>query len=157
MVMGSSRDPETGLVRRGTSNTNQRGSAKDRRRRKEWLLETYAADRPLIRLTFDDGREIVDHFVEESLEQCLGYADVVGAETVPTARCYRCGCLLHFDTLTVDRILPGCLGGTYKRGNIRPACAKDNSETGGRLANSKVYEAAKGRTKRKASANGHSD
>lgn len=48
-------------------------------------------------------------------------------------RCYRCGKLLDLETLTVDRILPGCLGGTYTRENIRPACSTCNSETGGVL------------------------
>lgn len=50
-----------------------------------------------------------------------------------TARCYRCGRVLDAETLTVDRIVPGCLGGKYTRANIRPACAKCNSETGARL------------------------
>ena len=75
-------------------------------------------------------------------------------------RCYRCGCLLYnpddypesdatpasaeadlwreapplfMKPLTVDRIIPGCQGGTYRRNNIRPACATCNSETGGAL------------------------
>lgn len=46
------------------------------------------------------------------------------------ARCYRCGRLLDESSLTVDRIVPGCLGGGYSRDNIRPACASCNSETG---------------------------
>lgn len=46
-------------------------------------------------------------------------------------RCYRCGIGLTIDTVTVDRIIPGCRGGRYVRGNIRPACSKCNSETGG--------------------------
>lgn len=50
---------------------------------------------------------------------------------VGTCRCYRCGELLTVDTVTVDRIIPGCQGGTYRRENIRPACAGCNSETGG--------------------------
>jgi hypothetical protein len=41
--------------------------------------------------------------------------------------------LLTVDTVTVDRIIPGCKGGTYRRNNIRPACAKCNSTTGGGL------------------------
>jgi tRNA(Ile2) C34 agmatinyltransferase TiaS len=45
-------------------------------------------------------------------------------------RCYRCGCLLSFETLEVDRIKPGCEGGTYARTNIRPACGDCNIETG---------------------------
>lgn len=48
-------------------------------------------------------------------------------------RCFRCKCWLYFTTITVDRITPGCEGGTYRRDNIRPACGKCNSETGGQL------------------------
>lgn len=51
-----------------------------------------------------------------------------------TCRCYRCGLLLVEETLTVDRIVPGCRGGTYRRNNIRPACSACNSATGGGLA-----------------------
>lgn len=50
-----------------------------------------------------------------------------------TCRCYRCGVVLRERTVTVDRIVPGCLGGRYTRENIRPACASCNSETGGGL------------------------
>ena len=34
---------------------------------------------------------------------------------------------------TVDRIVPGCKGGTYRRNNIRPACGKCNSIEGNKL------------------------
>jgi len=47
------------------------------------------------------------------------------------APCYRCGRLLDIITLTVDRIIPGCQGGTYRRANCRPACSPCNTETGG--------------------------
>lgn len=47
-----------------------------------------------------------------------------------TCRCYRCGTLLWDRHITVDRILPGVAGGTYRRNNIRPACATCNSATG---------------------------
>lgn len=47
------------------------------------------------------------------------------------AKCYRCGWIVTFETLTVDRIVPGAHGGTYRRDNIRPACGRCNSETGG--------------------------
>lgn len=119
---------------RGTSNRNDRGSAEDRRRRRAWLMLAYASNVP-------------------------GFC-----------RCYRCGCLLFnpddmeeradgtlrpkadvaqligpeswlVSPLTVDRIIPGCKGGTYRRNNIRPACGSCNSETGGALA------ARKGQTK----------
>lgn len=48
--------------------------------------------------------------------------------------CYRCLALLCYDNLTVDRILPGCQGGTYRRDNIRPCCGFCNSSTGSALA-----------------------
>lgn len=51
-----------------------------------------------------------------------------------TAPCYRCGTELTDSTITVDRIVPGRDGGTYRRANIRPACGPCNSETGGALA-----------------------
>lgn len=50
-----------------------------------------------------------------------------------TASCYRCPTILDFETITVDRIIPGCEGGTYRRSNIRPACAPCNMQTGGQL------------------------
>jgi 5-methylcytosine-specific restriction endonuclease McrA len=55
-------------------------------------------------------------------------ADVAGK-----CRCYRCGELLTAETVTVDRIVPGCLGGRYVRENIRPACIDCNTETGSAL------------------------
>ena len=80
---------------RGTTNTNVRGSATDRRRRKLWLLSA-----------FGDGT---------------------------TAACSYCGKPLTVETITVDRVVPGCRGGTYARGNIQPACALCNSVYGGAL------------------------
>lgn len=53
-----------------------------------------------------------------------------------TASCSFPGCevVLDVETITVDRHpIPGCQGGTYRRGNIRPACAPCNSEHGGAL------------------------
>lgn len=81
---------------RGTSNSNHRGSSYTRRKRREWIVVTFASD--------------------------LGPG---------ICRCYRCGIGLTVDTVTVDRIVPGCQGGKYVRGNIRPACGGCNSHTGG--------------------------
>lgn len=111
---------ETAPCTRGTTNRNARGSSYTRKRRREWLVETYRANRDLylngtVRLVYPDG-------------------SVVLGEGVPACRCYRCGVLLSVDTVTVDRIKPGIEGGTYRRENIRPACAHCNSETGGLLA-----------------------
>lgn len=110
---------EQALARRGTSNTNQRGSAESRRRRREWLVETYRANVDL---------EFYGDFAVEIVPFGTG---------TPACRCYRCGDLLTTVTVTVDRIIPGCVGGTYRRDNIRPACGQCNSETGGPLAHRK--------------------
>jgi 5-methylcytosine-specific restriction endonuclease McrA len=103
------------VTRRGTSNGNARGSSTDRRRRREWLVFTYRAD--------------VDAQRHGDLPGACGYGEGIAA-----CRCYRCGTLLTVETVTVDRIIPGCEGGTYRRNNIRPACGTCNSETGGALA-----------------------
>ena len=50
-----------------------------------------------------------------------------------TAPCYRCGVSLDATTLTVDRVVPGCEGGSYRRDNIRPACKPCQDQTGGHL------------------------
>lgn len=109
------------VTRRGTSNQNVRGNTEDRRRRREWLVETYRADVDV--LVMSDG----------SLFACYG-TPLDGEVLTPACRCYRCGELLTVETITVDRIIPGCKGGTYRRDNIRPACGDCNSETGGALA-----------------------
>lgn len=88
------------MTGRGTTNTNDRGSASDRRARKWYLLAKFESPR------FGAG----------------------------WTHCYRCEALLSYVDVTVDRILPGCLGGTYRRDNIRPACSFCNSSTGSILA-----------------------
>jgi HNH endonuclease len=104
-------------ARRGTTNGNARGGSDERRRRRVWLVETYRANSDLVLIQLPYGPVAVE--VERGTE---------GAE--PACRCYRCGVLMTEATLTVDRIKPGCQGGTYARGNIRPACGTCNSSTG---------------------------
>jgi len=97
-----------GRTVRGTSNSDARGSAASRRARRAWLVDTFGWRLP-------DGTGLV----------C----------------CYLCHVVLleHDDpgapgqSVTVDRVVPGCDGGRYVRGNIRPACGPCNSETGGPL------------------------
>ncbi len=103
---------------RGTTNGNARGGSDARRRRREWLVTTFRAN--------------ADHFVlfGSPVETLPGMGE-------PACRCYRCGALLTVNTVTVDRIIPGCRGGTYRRNNIRPACGKCNSETGGSVRGKK--------------------
>lgn len=84
---------------RGTSNGNSRGGSTARRRRRQYLVDT-----------FGDG-VVVDCALV--LPGCAGHLTV--------------------DTVTVDRIVPGCEGGTYRRSNIRPACASCNSKHGAQL------------------------
>lgn len=107
-------------VRRGTSNGNKRGSAEQRRKRKLWLLEKYRANVDVVLAPLT-----------------LEYIEVPLGEGKMACRCYRCGRLLTFVSMTVDKIIPQCEGGTYRRTNIRPACALCNSETGGALAHRK--------------------
>lgn len=97
-----------------------RGNVTDRQRRKAWLLETYRADVDV--LADDCGKAYTDWNGDL-------YPEPIG-EGLPACRCYRCGKLLTLETLTVDRIVPGCKGGTYRRNNIRPSCADCASKTG---------------------------
>jgi 5-methylcytosine-specific restriction endonuclease McrA len=111
------------LATRGTTNKNVSGNNEDRRRRREWLIETYRADADLSSFEVQTGP-----WTPPARVQCpLGSGE-------PACRCYRCGKLMTAETLTVDRIIPGCKGGTYRRDNIRPACGKCNSSTGSALA-----------------------
>lgn len=93
-----------------------RGNNRDRRRRKQYLVEHYRANVDLA-VTLDGEAVEVPH-----------------GEGEPACRCYRCGCLLTVETVTVDRRIPGAEGGKYTDPlNLRPACAFDNSSTGGAL------------------------
>lgn len=46
--------------------------------------------------------------------------------------CWECGALVDDDTMIVDRIIPGELGGTYRRDNIRPHCRTCSCRQGAR-------------------------
>lgn len=82
--------------RRGTTNTNARGSTEDRRRRRQFLVNT-----------FGDG---------------------------VTVTCHTCPAVLTVDTVTADRIIPGCDGGRYTQDNILPQCLPCACSQGGHLA-----------------------
>lgn len=111
--------PPAAKTHRGTTNRNDRGSSAERARRRAWLVETYRADVDVVTSAqFGLGGDVL-------------VPVIVGTEGAqPACRCYRCGLLLTADTLTVDRIKPGCQGGTYARNNIRPACGRCNAVTG---------------------------
>jgi len=104
---------------RGTTNANVRGSSTSRAARRRWLVTTYRAD--------------VDLHPEH------GMYPVPLGEGTPACRCYRCGKLLTVESVTADRIKPGCQGGTYVRTNIRPACLTCNSVTGGATRSARTY------------------
>lgn len=110
---------------RGTTNRNDRGGSPARRRRREWLVATYRANRNVTVIVMRDGGQL------------LVDVDLDTEGSFPACRCYRCGQLLTEDTVTVDRIIPGCQGGTYRRDNIRPACGPCNSLTGGAVRGSR--------------------
>lgn len=116
---------------RGTSNGNARGSSADRRARRAWIVLSYASDIPGFcrcyrcgRLLFNPDAQEVDP-VTGQLKFTNAFVLLWGTQ-VFTA-----------EALTIDRIIPGVKGGTYRRNNIRPACAGCNSETGGALSHSK--------------------
>jgi 5-methylcytosine-specific restriction endonuclease McrA len=122
---------------RGTTNRNDGGSSYSRRVRREWLIETYRADVDVIRVVWPSGETSLIYPTDRALAVQWAAIDQetdAAVENLPACRCYRCGVLLHEGTVTVDRIIPGCKGGTYRRNNIRPACGTCNSETGGALA-----------------------
>ena len=113
------------LARRGTSNGNARGSTEDRRRRRVWLVQTYRANVDVL-----DAETRYPNGIAP-----IGWYSVAPIGLgIPACRCYRCGALLTDASITVDRIIPGCMGGTYRRSNIRPACGPCNESTGGALA-----------------------
>lgn len=143
-------------TKRGTTNRNERGSTTTRRARRKWLLETYAADVQVIRVTPVVGDVFMVYPTDAGIQALwVKYHTEAGhtVEVLPTARCYRCGTLLIEETVTCDRIVAGTHGGEYgtptrdrreKRTNVRPACADCNTSTGGKLG------AARLKTKREA-------
>src|SRR5690606_17648869 len=101
-----------------------RGNVTDRERRRKWLLETYAADVAIA----IPARCRVELIVPVSkIEQYQLDGDTIHR----CCRCYRCGKLLTLESLTVDRIIPGCKRGTYRRNNIRPSCSDCANKQGG--------------------------
>lgn len=112
-----------GTRARGGSNGNERGGSVQRRRRREWLVATYRADVDVLVVTA--------HPYPTALIPVERGRVLEGLDVQPACRCYRCGMLLTVDTVSADRIKPGCDGGTYARSNIRPACLTCQCVTGG--------------------------
>lgn len=120
---------------RGTTNGNVRGSSYARRARRAWLIANYASDQPSFCRCYRCG--ILLYNPDDPPTMLFGKAgdiDPVNGEVLvallptETSPYFMPGRARH---VTVDRIIPGCQGGTYRRNNIRPACGPCNSETGG--------------------------
>lgn len=159
--------PRTRAARRGTSNSDVRGSSYNRRRRRTKLIDAWPADVALLCIVQVDqyGDPVAPYCIasdprgietEAQLAALVASSRYVTAAAVlPATRCYACGVLLHAGatledgtvidgTVTCDRIVPGAEGGTYAFANLRPACARHNSSTGGALGVAR--KAAKART-----------
>ena len=119
---------------RSTSNKHDAGGPEKRLRRKHRVIERYRADVDVLVILFPSG--LVLTYDPEHLERAMALAELdppTIVMAVDAARCYRCGDLLTVETVTVDRIIPGCEGGTYDDENTRPCCGQCNSRTGGHL------------------------
>ena len=125
---------------RGTSNTNDRGSAEARRQRKRWLFETWGADVDVV--TPAEMDDLDYEFFMDGLDDLsrvgLFTAFITDGVYVlpkglgrPAVRCFRCGRLLDWDSVEIDRIKPGCEGGRYHKNNIRPVCGPCNKVLAG--------------------------
>ena len=107
---------------RGTTNGNARGSSYERRRRRRaWIMENWASDLPGFVRCYRCG-VLLYNPDDEAVEvgTGLGY---------PARWVIREGNYYTASALTIDRIVPECQGGTYRRNNIRPACGTCISET----------------------------
>lgn len=125
-------------TRRGTSNSNDRGSAEARRQRKKWLFETWSADCDLVtpRELEDLDQAILGEVLPSAFDERYLYVAELDMTSGlfrvnpglgrPAVRCFRCGTLCHWDSVEIDRIKPGCEGGRYTKSNIRPACGSCN-------------------------------
>lgn len=107
-------------ARRHDGGPDLRGNTRDRKARREWLINAWRAD--------VDAQPDPDPDHEGRHVPALPWQ--LGE---PACRCYRCGALLTVNTVTADRITPGAKGGRYVRDNIRPACMSCNSITGTEL------------------------
>jgi len=77
---------------------DKRGNSRDRKARKMWLLSPAAG--------------------------FGGNGDMAPCAMKIDSQCQE---IVDFVSMEVDRIIPGCLGGRYVRGNIRPACQPCNN------------------------------
>ena len=100
------------MTHRGTTNRNSRGSSRDRRRRREWLIGRYGIARKR------DGRK--------TRIRCAHCPKVMRAEgrRAPLPPPQEGTGLFY--TWEIDRLKCGHAGGTYARKNIVPCCPRCN-------------------------------
>ena len=115
------------MSERGTTNGNARGSSYERRRRRAWIMEAWASDLPGFVRCYRCGGFL---FNPDAPPAAVAAMLTAYGEAVALGHLAR---VLSTYPLTIDRIIPGCLGGTYRRNNIRPVCGPCNSHTGGAL------------------------
>ena len=111
------------MTERGTTNGNARGSTQDRARRRAWLMVAWASDVPHFTRCYRCG-VLLYNPDDEAVEVGTGLGH-------PARWVIREGNYYTASALTIDRVVPGCQGGTYRRNNTRPACGGCNSKTGG--------------------------
>lgn len=123
-----------------------RGNNTDRQRRKLWLLETYRADVDVVTVSCNGVLIAEAGPIQLRLVETFPHRYQIVGEPEPACRCYRCGTLLTYETLTVDRIKPGCKGGRYTRNNIRPSCSSCATVTGNELKAANRAQSQKNRS-----------
>lgn len=95
-------------------------------------METYRADVDMLVVTGGPaGAWSAAVLPGSSVESWCVSEEIPNATVHKACRCFRCGDLLTAKTLVVDRIIPGCDGGTYRRNNIRPECHSCSATRGG--------------------------
>ena len=122
----SERTSTTGSQPRETlsRSASARISTETRRRRRAWIMEAWAADVPGLVRCYRCGKHLYNPDTPPVPLMVDGDVLVVSGNQHDYTQAAP---------LTVDRIIPGCKGGTYRRDNVRPACADCNSVTGGGL------------------------
>ena len=118
---------------RGTSNSNVRGNTAARAARRAWLMKTYESNVPeLVRcyrccifLYNPDGVNISSSASPNDKKLALF--------EVPAEGLTGGHRMILASPLTIDRIIPGALGGTYAKTNIRPSCQECATITGNAL------------------------
>src|SRR5690606_6390924 len=115
---GMSTTPD-GTVRRGTSNSDARGGTPARRARRAWLLMAYASDVPGFCRCYRCGGLLFNPddmpvWIVEDGEAADGTRLAAFPDPKPEPGEPVHNVAEWVRPLTIDRIIPGCQGGTYR-------------------------------------------